>query len=387
MTKAIPYLLALLVLMTGPASAEMQFRVGATVSETGHFTTEIGPFRKLLEAWAEDLNAQGGIQVGERRLPVDLIVYDDRSDEATARRMYERLAVVDGVDLMLGPYSSPLTMAASTAAESHSIPFVAICANSPKIYTRGYRWIVCIIDKGPRYTYRYWEMIAAEGKAQSVVFVVEDTLHPQSVFAGARSLAGKAGLTVTGSHVAPRDARDFSAILVKLRQSDADIVFISANIPFAVQFMAQAREMGLAPREFHAIHHSGIFLKSLGAAAEQVTGQSYWTPGMTRGQYQRFQVLLDKADINLNDYPWSPAYMMAFEVVEAALKAAGDTDPKTLMATLKTSQTETIGGVVRFAADGAGSINTYPSQIQQGRYKIVWPPAQATGHHIYPREN
>ena len=196
-----------------------------------------------------------------------------------------------------------MTMAASTAAETHHVPFVAICANSPKIYTRGYQWIVCIIDKGPRYTYRYWEMIAAEGKAHSVAFVVEDTLHPQSVFAGARSLAEKAGLTVTGSHVAPRDARDFSAILVKLRQSDADIVFISANIPFAVQFMAQAREMGLAPREFHAIHHSGIFLKSLGAAAEQVTGHSYWTPGMTRGQHRRFKQLGQCVDDRVDDVP------------------------------------------------------------------------------------
>lgn len=387
MTKPTIAAAVLLMLVAGPLSAAEKFRIGATVSETGHFATEIGPFRQLLEAWAEDLNAKGGIVVGGRRLPVALRIYDDRSDEATARRMYERLAVVDRVDLMLGPYSSPLTMAASTAAETHHVPFVAICANSPKIYTRGYQWIVCIIDKGPRYTHRYWEMVAAEAKAKSVAFVVEDTLHPQGVFKGARNLAAQAGLTVTGSHVAPRDARDFSAILVKLRQSDPDIIFISANIPFAVQFMAQAREMGLSPREFHAIHHSGIFLKSLGPAAEQVTGQSYWTPGMTRGQHQRFEALLDSAGIDLNDYPWSPAYMMAFEVVEAVLATTDGSDPETVMATLKDSETETIGGVVRFAADGAGTINTYPSQIQQGRYEIIWPPNHATGHHIYPREN
>ena len=381
--------MAVLLIAVAPVAAADTFRIGATVSETGHFATEIGPFRKLMQAWADDLNQQGGIQIGRQRLPVELFIYDDRSNESNARRMYERLAVVNNVQLMFGPYSSPLTLASSTAAESHKIPFVAICANSPKIYDRGYKHIVCIIDKAPRYTYRYWEMIKAEGWAKSVSFVIEDTLHPQGVFKGARVLAADAGLKILGHHVAPRDARDFSAVLVDLKQADPDIVFISSNIPFAVQFMAQARELGLSPREYHAIHHSGIFLKSLGKTADRVTGQSYWTPGMTQGQHARFQTLLQTAGISLNDYPWAPAYMMAFEVVEAALaQIEGDAavaDGAAIMAALKKSQTETIGGLVRFAADGAGTINTFPSQIQGRDYQIVWPPQQATGKHIYPR--
>ena len=385
MFKRMTICLLLIGLLALDATAADTFRIGATVSETGHFATEIGPFRKLLQVWVEDLNADGGVQLGGRRLPVELFVYDDRSDEATARRMYERLAVVNRVDLMFGPYSSPLTLAASTAGEAHHIPFIAICANSPKIYARGYEWIVCIIDKAPRYTHRYWEMIAAEAKARSVAFVVEDTLHPQGVFKGARKLAADAGLNILEHHVAPRDTRDFSPIMSRLKKADPDIVFIASNIPFAVQFMAQAREMGLAPREFHAIHHSGIFLQALGPIAEHVTGQSYWTPGMTHGQFARFEKLLTAAGVSLADYPWAPAYMMAFEVAEAALTAAPTGDADAIIKALKTSRTETIGGTVRFGADGAGSINTYPSQIQDGQYHIVWPPAVATGNHIYPR--
>jgi len=86
--------------------------IGATVSQTGHFSSEIGPFKRLMNAWADLVNEKGGIMVKEygKKLPVKFTIYDDRSDQATVKKYYERLATVDKVNLMLGPYSSPLTL-------------------------------------------------------------------------------------------------------------------------------------------------------------------------------------------------------------------------------------------------------------------------------------
>ena len=63
-------------------------RVGATVSVSGKFSTEIGPFQRLFQAWVDEVNRQGGIYLKKygRKLPLKLITYDDRSDAATARR-------------------------------------------------------------------------------------------------------------------------------------------------------------------------------------------------------------------------------------------------------------------------------------------------------------
>ncbi len=370
-------------LLTG-VSHGAEVRIGASVSQTGHFATEVGPFGALLRAWTQELNAQGGIRTADRRLPLRLFLYDDRSDEATARRIYERMATVDKVHLLLGPYSSPLTFAASIAAEANGIPFLAICANSPRIYERGYRWIACVIDEAPRYTYRYWDMIRNEGLAKTVSFVVEDTLHPKGVYEGARLLAKEAGLRILSSHIAPRDTKDFTAIIVRLRGEDPDIVFVSANIPFATLFIGQARDLGLRPREYHVTHHGGAFLKALGRKAEGVTGQSYWTKAMGGPGADRFLRLLDASHMTSDDYPWSPAYMMAIQVVEQVLARSSSLDPRDIMEVLKASRTETIGGTVFFRENGVGSINTYPSQIQGGSYQIVWPPDIATAPHMYP---
>ena len=361
--------------------------VGATVSQTGHFSSEIGPFKRLMNAWADLVNEEGGIMVKEygKKLPVKFTIYDDRSDQATVKKYYERLATVDGVNIMLGPYSSPLTFAASTAGENHQIPFIAICANSPKVYKRGFKWLVGVIDLGPRYTYRYWEMIKKEGKAKSVSFVVEDTIHPLSVFKGSKKLAQEAGLKVLSSDIVPAKTRDFTPVITKLKKGSPDIVYVSSNIPFAINFMKQAKEMKLNPKEYHCIHHSGIFRDALGSAANDVIGQSYWVEGMKLGDTKLINDVLKRADISEPMYPWSPAYVAAFQVLRAAVEKAGTLDKKALMDSLKGVKMETVLGKEYFHETGYGAINTYPSQIQGGVYKVIYPPDVATGKHIYPR--
>ena len=225
--------------------------IGATVSQSGHFSSEVGPFKQLMEAWAASVNKKGGIKLAKygKSLPVKFVIYDDKSDQATVKKYYERLATVDKVNLMLGPYSSPLTFAASTAGENHKIPFIAICANSPKIYDRGFKWLVGVIDLGPRYTWRYWDMIKSEGKAKSVSFVVEDTLHPIGVFKGSKKLAEDAGLKVLSSDIIPADARDFTPVLTKLKAQNPDIVYVSSNIPFGKRCGVRGRPVVLGGRD------------------------------------------------------------------------------------------------------------------------------------------
>lgn len=368
-------------------SASSYIHIGATVSQTGHFSSEVGPFKRLMNAWADLVNGQGGIMVKEhdKKLPVKFTIYDDRSNQATAKKYYERLVTVDKVDLLLGPYSSPLTFGASTAGENHQVPFIAICANSPKIYTRGFKWIVGVIDLGPRYTYRYWEMIRSEGRAKSVSFVVEDTIHPLSVFKGSKKLAEEAGLKVLSRDIVPAKTRDFTPIITKLKKEAPDIIYVSSNIPFAINFMKQAREMKLNPKEYHCIHHSGIFRDALGSAANYVIGQSYWVEGMKLGDTKLIKDVLKKANISEPMYPWAPAYVAAFQIVRAAIEKAGTLDKKTLMENLKRLRMETVLGEEYFNDTGYGSINTYPSQIQEGVYKVIYPADVATGKHVYPR--
>ncbi|MCS7137259.1 MAG: ABC transporter substrate-binding protein, partial [Candidatus Caldarchaeum sp.] len=62
---------------------------------------------------------KGGVYVKEfdKRLPLRLVLYDDRTETARAKSVAERLIKVDGVTAIIGPYSSLLTSVMAPVAE------------------------------------------------------------------------------------------------------------------------------------------------------------------------------------------------------------------------------------------------------------------------------
>ena len=107
--------MVLLWLLCAPVTqAADEIKIGLTVSLSGDLA-ELGQQQlQGMQMWQEDVNSRGAL-LGR---PVKLIYYDDRSDPATSARLYERLIGEDQVDLLLGPYSSDITLAASTVAEA-----------------------------------------------------------------------------------------------------------------------------------------------------------------------------------------------------------------------------------------------------------------------------
>ena len=94
-------------------------RVGMCASLSGQFQVQGTQALRGATAWVEDTNSRGGVFVRafEATLPLTLIHYDDRSKAADVRTLVQRLVAEDGVHLLLGPYSSGLTMAAAQVAE------------------------------------------------------------------------------------------------------------------------------------------------------------------------------------------------------------------------------------------------------------------------------
>jgi len=372
------------------AQAPTEIRVGATVAVTGPASAEVGHFKKMMELWAETINAKGGVMLKEygKRLPIKMVVYDDTSKPPDAVRLYEKLVTEDKVHVLLGPYSSPITVAASTVAEKHQIPMIALEANSTGIFKRGFKWLVGVIDDGTKWSYHYFDMLKAEGKARSIGFVIEDTPHPKEVGSGSIPKAKEIGLEVKVEEYFPVATQDFTPIITKLKAANPDIVYMAAFPAREVTFFKQALEQGLSPREFHVIHHGVAFYGAVGGLknANLVTGEAYWMPGVKSGNSKPFEELLQKLNVKVEDYPWSSIHYFGFEALVAGLEKAGSLDRDKLMAALKSLDIETISGRLKFdQTTGQGTLNPFPTQIQEGKYVTLWPAEIASGKHLYPR--
>jgi ABC-type branched-subunit amino acid transport system substrate-binding protein len=74
------------------------------------------------DLWVKDVNAAGGIYVKEygKKLPVELIIYDDKSDVGTMTKLLEKLIVEDKVDFILPPWGTGMLFAAATIAQKYN---------------------------------------------------------------------------------------------------------------------------------------------------------------------------------------------------------------------------------------------------------------------------
>ncbi len=82
--------------------------------------------RYAYEVFLEWVNeVRGGVLVGGVRRPVEIILIDDLSDAALVANITMDIVDRQGINLLLGPYSSGLTEAAATVAAQLGATMVA----------------------------------------------------------------------------------------------------------------------------------------------------------------------------------------------------------------------------------------------------------------------
>src|SRR5258708_23867989 len=127
---------AALVLST-TAHAAAPVRIGVALSQTGNLADSAGPYFKGLDLWREQANARGGLS----GRAIEFVVYDDRSDPATAARLYERLITSDKVDFVISSLGSATAATGSAVAEKHKMLMINGGGAAEAIQQRGFKYV------------------------------------------------------------------------------------------------------------------------------------------------------------------------------------------------------------------------------------------------------
>ena len=106
-------LLVLVLLVSAPtpasAAAKTKIVIGQSIALTGPIAPQPASQEiPLIKLWLEEVKKKGGIYVPEygKRLPVELVRYDDKSDIPTTINLFTKLATVDKVDIIFPPHGT-----------------------------------------------------------------------------------------------------------------------------------------------------------------------------------------------------------------------------------------------------------------------------------------
>lgn len=372
----------------GAAEAPKEILVGTTMSLTGTFSLSAEKWGKMTEVFEQVVNARGGVMLRDagKKVPVKFIYYDDKSVPATAVQMFERLATVDNVHVLVGPDWSPIGNAASNVADKHQLPMLMANVLSPQIYARGYQWVFGTPMPGVEvWSDKYFDLLAQQKPApKTVAFFYADQPFARDVPVPARKKAESLGMQAVAFESFPPELKDFSSLLLKAKPLNPDILYISAFEEAIITVLRQVRDLDLNPRNIHTVMTSGKVIKAMGKEAELLTGEAPWWYGMKTPKADLVEEVLKKSNVDIRDYIWTMSRLISYMIMLDAIEKAGGLDRAKIRDALRASTFEMPIGPIKFEKDGHAINPGYPTQVQKGDLVILAPANLATGKFLYP---
>jgi branched-chain amino acid transport system substrate-binding protein len=381
-------LLSLIIVISGltlavPAVAETAppIRVGATLSLSGQYQRLGLDQLQGMQMWAADVNRRGALLGRD----VEILYYDDRSDPETSARLYERLITEDRVDLLLGPYSSDITYAASAVAERHDFPMVATGAAASKIWSRGYRNIFQIDTPADRYMDLPLQFAQEQGLSR-VALVHADAEFPREVAQGARRKAAELGMQIVFDAEYVESSEDFQALVGSLAASEPEVLIGGTYLDDSVRLVGAVRDAGLRPGIIALTvgPSQKLFGDALGEDAENVMGVVAWMRSGFLPMAYDFSYRY-KAKYGSNAAVHAAYGYAGGQVLEAAVRLAGSLDHDAVREQLRTMTFRSILGPYRVDETGAQTAkDTYVLQWQTGFRLLILPEELRDAPAVFP---
>ncbi|HKF68668.1 MAG TPA: amino acid ABC transporter substrate-binding protein [Vicinamibacterales bacterium] len=365
-----------------PSLAQQPIRIGATMALTGKYALQGGYGRDGYQLCQKHLNAQGSV-LGR---PVEFVIRDDASDEKTAMGVYEKLITEDGVDAVLGPYSSPITDAVADVTEKHRKVMIGPMAGTTSLWEKGRKYLVMVISSVELTPEGFVDLAARQG-LKTIAMLTEDGLVAKAAAKGAAELARKKNLDVVFSETYPKATRDFAPILMRVKAARPDAFVIATQIfDELITITRQTKDVDLNVKMFASLPYGSLpdYQKRLEKAAEFVYSATFWEPSLPYPGNRQFVAAYEKEFNRPPALQAANAYAGCQLFVEAA-RRAGSVDSDKLREALLKLKTKTILG--DFAIDERGfqiAQKAVTTQWQDGKQVIVWPDEVAAGKPRFP---
>lgn len=325
------------------ADAPKTIRIGYALSLSGinaqgAATTTLPGY----QLWVKDVNDKGGIMVKEfgKRIPVEVVQYDDTSNAETMLRLEEKLMSQDKVDFVLPPWSTGFNLAAAPIFAKYGYPDLAVTANSndEEDIVKQYPTTFFFLNQPPHFGGALIEVLnkqKAAGKLNNkvVLFSVGDQF-------GAEFAAGfGAGLKASGYDIVleksyPLGAKDLTNEIKEAKGTGADTFIAGSYPPDTFMLTGTAIAQGYNPKVFYTAvgtafgEYGGAFKEK----ANGVLGIGGWNPDLP-GAMDYY-----KRQVAVTGHPpdgWaSPLTYASLQILEQAIEKAGTLDRKKVTDTI-----------------------------------------------------
>ncbi len=221
-------------------------KIGINAPMTGDIP-KVGEGSKFAaEMWLEDIKAAGGLEVGGKKYPVEVVIEDNESKAESAVKVNTKMITEDEVLFIVGPQSSKQAIPAGEVANNYKTPMISPWSTNPDTTKdRPFVFRGCFLDpfQGPVLANFIKEEFGFT-KAAVLYDVASD--YPKGLaefFKEAWEKNNGPGSVVAFESFTTKDA-DFSSQLTKIIKSGAEVLFTPQYYNEVALIVQQAHELG-----------------------------------------------------------------------------------------------------------------------------------------------
>ena len=348
------------------------FVAGVSLSLRGAFGLQGRHALNGIQLWADHVEREG-------KIALRLIACDDESSAARAQENVLRLLTRERVDLLLGPYSSGLTMAVAPLAEAHGKILWNHGGASDAIWERGWRHVVSVPSPASDYLRTLPQFVKRRDPGARRVSV----LHAKAgsfaayVAAGVADGAKRAGFDVV--RLIPFDSpiRDAQPLIEQALAADPDLLVGVGRFEDDVAIVRSRNLLGTV--KTLACVGAGLeaFYRELGDRAEGVIGPSQWEPDVHHAPLagpdeKWFCAEFERAFHQRPGYPAAQAFGVGIVIIEC-LQRAGTLEDGSLLRVAHSLDTTTLYGRFRLDPTTSRQIGHHVILVQwrSGRKVVI----------------
>ena len=381
-----------------PALAEDTITIGFTDSQTGPLNVDSLGQQRGYEFWRDEVNAKGGIKVGDKHYKVKFVSYDDQSVGGRVQQLYTRLINQDKANFLFSPYSSGLTAPATVISEQYGKIMINSGGAEEKPFEQGNKYLFMVITSASHYLSGAVEALKKNDPQAKIALVYSDDPFSKAVLAAAAAQAKAAGLQIVMNESYSPSTTDFGPIVNKIVSSNADAVLGGGHYSDGATLARQMHDQKANMKWISLlVAPADDKFGELGKAALGVTVPSQWELqvnykpqfGPTTAEFAKaFQ---DKFHAKA-DYHTASGYTSGV-VLQHAIEQAGSIDPEKVAAALNATDITTFFGHIKFMTDpghhglqAAHEMVLAQWQMVNGKLgrQVVWPDAAKSASLLYP---
>ena len=322
---------------------------------------------------------------------------DDASSAQQVVTNYQNLITQDKVALVFGPFSSLLTIPASTVTNRFGYAFPEPAGGGPSVFTRGINSLFFVQPAAVEdnlVSFTQWVLsLPASQRPATAAYATEDDPFTQPQVDRARALLEAAGVKTLSTKVYPAEATDWTPLAQQVIAANADVVILGTQEPDGVAFIKAFQQQHYNPKaliETAGPDQGADFSGKVGVAntAGVMVPAGWYASAKSSGNAKFVSEFTAKYGGAPGDISGDAAEAYSVgQVVDQAATKANSIANSALITALHNGTYQTVQGPMAFDATGKPNGATFLVQWQNGTPVPVYPAAAAIAQPLYPKPN